>query len=71
MSVSPQAEVVLRHITINGSITSLEAFETHNITRLSARILELRNDGIAINTKREKGATGALYARYELARAGV
>lgn len=40
-----QKELVLRHMKDYGSISSFEAFQEYGITRLSARIHELRADG--------------------------
>lgn len=34
--------LVLKHLELNGTITSVEAWEIYGITRLSARIAELR-----------------------------
>lgn len=34
--------LVLQHLVLNGEITSMEAFEMYGITRLAARISELR-----------------------------
>lgn len=41
---------LLKHFDDNGSITSMEAFSKYGITRLSARILELRKLGYKIDT---------------------
>lgn len=37
-----QNEEVLRHLLVNGSITSREAMEKYGIMRLGARIYELK-----------------------------
>ena len=42
--VTNQEQEVLRHIKKYGSITSMEAFEKYGITRLSARIYNLRRE---------------------------
>lgn len=65
-----QCEQVLRHMREHGSISTIEAFFDYGITRLSARIWELRNDGYEIETdmvkvKSEKGAVKS-YARYKI-----
>jgi hypothetical protein len=52
-----QKEIVLDHMVMNGSITSIEAFELYKITRISAVIHQLRHvDKIKIDMKREKQA---------------
>ena len=50
-----QKEKVLRHLDQFGSITTLEAFRDYAITRLSAKIYELRKMGLVIVTIRERG----------------
>lgn len=44
-----QQEAVLNHLMRN-KLTSMEAFENYGITRLSAIIFRLRNEGYNINT---------------------
>lgn len=41
---------ILEHLKKSGSITSMEAFQLFGITRLSARIKELRDKGYDIRT---------------------
>lgn len=65
-----QSEIVLEHMRKHGSISSIEAFFDYGITRLSARIWELRRDGYDIKTdlvkvKTEKGVVKH-YARYKI-----
>ena len=65
-----QCEQVLKHMKEHGSISSIEAFFDYGITRLSARIWELRNNGYEIETdmmkvKSEKGVVKH-YARYQI-----
>lgn len=61
-----QEDIVLRHLK-RKSITSMEAFELYKITRLSAKIFNLRADGYNIITKRETNpTTGATYGKYIL-----
>lgn len=67
-----QCETVLRHMQEHGSISTIEAFFDYNITRLSARIWDLRHDGYEIESKTvtvksEKGVTKS-YAVYYLAK---
>ena len=41
--MKPQTKLVLEHMKKNRSITSLEAIQAYGITRLGARIWELRH----------------------------
>ena len=61
-----QNEKILNHLRLYGAITSMEAFRTYNITRLSGRIHELREQGYRITTERRKAKNGAIYAAYKL-----
>ena len=47
-----QCEKVLDYMKTNGSITTFECFEKLHRTRLSARIKDLRDQGVAITKKR-------------------
>lgn len=49
-----QNEKILRHLKQYGSITTMDAFMMYGITRLSARISDLRDKGIEIISKTEK-----------------
>ena len=46
-----QNERVLEYIRANGDITTYQAFQDLHITRLSARIWDLRNKGYRIGSK--------------------
>jgi len=62
-----QAETVIRHIKSLGSISPQEAYRDYQITRLAARILDLKKAGYHIKTDmREHPLTGTRYARYTL-----
>ena len=50
MAKRTQADRVLAYIKTFGSITSLEAFRDLGVTRLSARIFELRARGLEIDS---------------------
>lgn len=67
-----QREIVLTHLTDNGSITSIEAFELYNITRISAVIFDLRHkEKVKINMTRDKVISGGrpkTYGIYTLAK---
>ncbi len=45
-----QMKAVLDHLKTKGSITSMEAFELYGCTRLSDKILRLRDKGYDIST---------------------
>lgn len=63
-----QADRVYEYMEKHGSITSMQAFRDLNITRLSARIYELKEEGkkIGNTTKVNVNAWGetSRYARY-------
>ena len=61
-----QKQTVLRHMRNGKHITPLEAVGLYGIFRLAARIFELRQDGIEIDTKVVTSPTGLPYARYTL-----
>lgn len=59
---------ILKHLENYGSITSFEAFELYGITRLAARVKELREKGYDINTLMIEGVNrygeACRYAKY-------
>lgn len=64
---------VYDYIKNYGSITSMDAFRDLNITRLSARIFDMRAKGYKIKTIRiekydEDGRLNGFYAKYVFAR---
>ena len=65
-----QNNKILNHLQTKGSITSFEAFSLYRITRLSARIANLRDAGYHITTtmRTEKNAEGTTsnFAVYRL-----
>jgi hypothetical protein len=50
MKIKSQNELVLKHLKKHGSITSWEAINAYGITRLSARIFDLKDLGYGILT---------------------
>ena len=64
MNTETQQYIVLKHILEEGSIISLEAFSKYEITRLSARIFELRNMGVKIFT--EERAVKNKFGKYKI-----
>ena len=61
-----QCEQVLDYIKANGSITSMEAFSKLGITRLSARIYDLRKEGENIVQERHYSEHGKHYDVFRL-----
>lgn len=63
-----QKKMVLDYIREFGSITPLDGFRDLGVTRLAAVIFELKEDGHAIHTERERGKNRyghpTMYARY-------
>lgn len=70
MARKPQKERVLEYMREFGSITTLDAFNDLGITRLSARIFELKAEGHEIEAKDEcyknRFGENVRYARYSL-----
>ena len=66
-----QRELVAKYIHDFGSITSYQAFADLGITRLSARIWELKRDGYIIRkdrkTTRNRYGKAVYYDRYTIA----
>jgi hypothetical protein len=58
---------VLKHIYKFGSISPRDAFMDYGITRLAARIHDLKKEGYEFEVERKKHKeTGVSYARYKL-----
>lgn len=74
MEKRTQADRVLDYIKEFGSITTLEAFRDLGVTRLSARIFELRNRGEEIEsesvTSKNRFGEKCTYAKYFLRKEG-
>lgn len=68
LSVSPQARRILNHLEKRGSISPMEAIITYGITRLAARVYELRRIGVDVQTNMKSDESGKHYARYTLNR---
>lgn len=70
MAKVTQADRVLNYIKMFGSISSLEAFADLGITRLSAVIFILKDEGYNIHTEMESARNRfgekTTYARYSL-----
>jgi biotin operon repressor len=67
-----QKEMILGYMRKHGSITSMQAFQM-GITRLSARIWDLRNDGVQIESHKVKyralDGKNKCYDEYKLVKA--
>ena len=61
---------ILEYIKRHGGITSLEASDVLRITRLSARICDLRRMGYPIAIKYKLSDDGARYGYYYLSKDG-
>ena len=74
MAKRTQADRVLAYIQTFGSITTLEAFRDLGVTRLSARIYELRARNINIEstnvTSKNRYGENCTYAKYFLRKEG-
>lgn len=71
MSKTSQNNQVIQYMRDHGSITSMEAFNDLSITRLSARILDIKRSGHVVKTVMEENVNKfgqkTRYARYSLA----
>lgn len=69
MNTQPtQKTLVLKHLKNLGSISPSEALRDYQITRLAARIGDLKKMGYDIaSTMRKHPVTGVAYARYSFA----
>jgi len=66
-----QRQRIVRYLKDNGSITAFEAVKELGVLQLSARLIELENEGYVFNKKREhsKNRYGERvdYMRYSIA----
>ena len=71
MEKQRHCDLILGHLKTHGSISHYEAEDLYGCTRLAARIKDLRNRGVAIETKMVKGLNryggNTRYAVYRLA----
>lgn len=65
-----QEELIKKHLNKRGSITSWEAIKLYGCTRLSAKIYDLRNEGMKIRTehvsKKNRYGYPVTFAKYIL-----
>lgn len=64
--MAPQTQLVLKHLEEHRSITPMEAHIVYKIRSLPRRILDLKRQGIPIQTEMRRDAHGQRYARYTL-----
>lgn len=65
--MNTQCETVLKHLTERGSITPWEAIQEYRITRLGARIWDLKQAGHPIDDELVR-QNGKKFSRYFLAK---
>lgn len=61
-----QTDYVLAWLRAYGSISTMEAFEYLKITRLSARIFDLKEKGFVFDTEKKKSKEGKYYFAYKI-----
>lgn len=65
-----QKEAIIKYLDDFGSISSMEAFADLGITRLAARISDLKKDGLRFNVSTIKSVSrygkAVYFARYSL-----
>ena len=66
MKKASQAQLILNHLEMEGSISAQDALLLYRIYRLAARIKDLRDRGYEIETAMKQDTTGKRYARYVL-----
>lgn len=63
-----QNDLVLEFMEQNGGITAMTAYEKLKITRLSARIYDLRKAGVEIETERVSYVRDGMAKHYDIFR---
>ena len=72
MTKENHCALILQHMKKYGSINHFQAEEEYGCTRLAARIKDLRNKGVAIQTEMVKGKNRyGKYTHYAVYRLGV
>ena len=67
MKFNSQKEIIKQHLFKHNSITSWEAITKYKITRLSAHILSLRDEGLnIISTYKRNPKTETNYVQYSI-----
>ena len=66
MKKASQAQLILNHLEMKGSISAQDALLQYRIYRLAARNKDLRDRGYEIETDMKQDTLGKSYARYVL-----
>ena len=66
MSRCTQTERILDYLKRGGALTSLDAWAMFGCSRLAARIRDIREMGVAIESRRVRTSAGATVAEYRL-----
>lgn len=66
MKTQTQAQLVYEHMLNKGAITALDALNLYGCFRLAARVKDLRDEGIQIDSEPWRTHGGALIAKYSL-----
>lgn len=61
-----QTDYVLAWLRAYGSISTMEAFQYLGVTRLSARIFDLKEQGFVFATDKKKSKDGKHYLAYKI-----
>ena len=64
--INSQEKKIADLLLAGGKITSLDAFQRFNCTRLAARIHDLKSMGLTIDKEMIKTKSGKLVAQYSL-----
>jgi hypothetical protein len=65
LRLSPQARMVLSHLSTAGTITQREALMDHSVQSLTRRITEIRDEGFkVVGVWKKHPTTGQRYMRY-------
>jgi hypothetical protein len=64
MSIKTQKEIVLSHLKKHKKISSWDAIQAYNITRLADVIFRLRHEGYSILSARVTSDSGKNFVRY-------
>jgi hypothetical protein len=69
--MNSQNEMILKHLQTGRRITPMEAIEKYGITRLGARIYDLKQQGYMIHATKDKGLNrfgkSTTFASYRMA----
>ena len=66
MTLKTQSQAILEYMKAHGGITQLEATKFLGITRLSARVFDMKAEGVNIQTRWEQGKNRYGITRYKV-----